>query len=116
MPDPPEFAAILESVERAMGDAITEANRPVVVRYARALALAERCWRAVPAKSIMGRTDRGGTKVHPAIDAALRAERAAADFGQALGLEPSGKRAPGRPPGAASSPDRVSKPKLRVAE
>lgn len=81
-----------------------------ITRYARAVELAERCWAAVPKRSIVGRTDRGGQRVHPAIEAALSAERAAAAFGQALGIEPKAAAGrPGRQIGQLVAPDRAAR-------
>ena len=49
-----------------------------------------------------------------AVKAALEAERAVAEFGQMIGIEPRRDRAAGRPVGAVSAPDRVAEPpKLR---
>ena len=55
---------------------------------------------------------RGGVRVHPLVRTIERAEREAHLYGQALGLDPMSRRklgmraAGGRPPGAASAPDR----------
>ena len=95
--------------------AMEPAKMPAVLRYARTLDLAWRAWERIPAHAVLGRTDRGGQRVHPAISVALQAEEAAMRFGQALGVEPTiAKRPVGRPKAAASAPDRTATPKLRM--
>lgn len=87
-----------------------------LTRYARAVVLAERLWSAIPARSLTSPGSRGNRLMHPAVKAALEAERAAVEFGQALGIEPRAEhRAGGRPIGAASAPDRsAGPPRLRM--
>jgi phage terminase small subunit len=83
---------------------------PVCVRYANALDLAWRAWEELPKETLIGRTDRGGDRVHPAVQAVIAAEDAASRWGQALGLEPRRHRAQtGRPLAAVSAPDRTVK-------
>jgi hypothetical protein len=56
---------------------------------------------------------RCGVRVHPPVRAIERAEREAHLYAEALGLDPQSRRklgmraAGGRPPGAASAPDRA---------
>jgi Phage terminase, small subunit len=54
----------------------------------------------------------GMAGVHPLLRAMWDAETLANKFRGELGLTPrtSGRRGPGRPPGAASAPDRVAEP------
>lgn len=94
-----------------------------VERYAFAVDMVARLraeWAAAgrPIISQGGATGRA-TVEHPLIGAIARAERDAASFGSKLGLEPQTKRAPGRPAGASSAPDRTrgaARPGLTLAK
>lgn len=115
---PPRVAELRAEALADLAAMGSHAPEPAITRYAHALALAERSWAAIPARRPVGRSDRGGQRVHPAVDAALAAERAAIEFGRLIGLEPeAAKRAPGRPKATSSAPDRQAgePPRLRVA-
>jgi phage terminase small subunit len=89
---------------------------PAVERYARAVALARKAWTKVPDHlTAVGST--GQIVAHPLIATALNAEKAAADFGEHLGLSlPKEARKPGRPKSADRTADvRPGPTKLRVA-
>lgn len=77
-----------------------------------AVAIARRLWRAIPGGKTGLIVDGSKSEViNPLIAAALNAEKAAAQFGRALGVEPEpARRAPGRPRGATSAPDRTTAP------
>jgi hypothetical protein len=82
-------------------------------RYERVLELASRAFAEIPSDSLVTRSQRDGWKVHPAVGAWLRAERAAIEFGKAVGAEEDhSKRPMGRPTGAASAPDRRTPPRI----
>ena len=82
-------------------------------RYQRALEFADCAYSEIPAETVLTSTERGGLKVHPALTLWLLFERAAADFGERLGVEvDSPKRPAGRPKGAASAPDRTAEPPI----
>ena len=85
------------------------------MRYAKAVALAERAWSEVPADSLLTTGSTGQLVAHPAIAIAQAADREAAKYAKELGIEGHSKRGPGRPVGAVSAPDRASAPpKLKV--
>jgi hypothetical protein len=62
----------------------------------------------------------GMAGVHPLLKAFEQLEAQAARFGGALGLDPTaakrinGSRGAGRPPGAASAPDRAAPPVVKL--
>ena len=83
-------------------------------RYQHALELAERAYQEIPTASLLTESQRDGLNVHPALGLWIRANRAAIEFGKALGLEEDhSKRPMGRPTGAASAPDRKTPPRIR---
>jgi hypothetical protein len=82
-------------------------------RYELALELAARAYQEIPTDTLLCESKRDGLKVHPAVGAWMRAERAAIQFGKAVGAEQDhSKRPMGRPVGAASAPDRKAPPRL----
>ena len=82
-------------------------------RYEQVLELAARAHAEIPPDSLLSPSTRGGTKVHPAVGAWLRLERAAIEFGQRLGLEQDqSRRAPGGQLGVARAPDRKTPPRI----
>src|SRR5436190_10316879 len=80
------YAAIVGHLEA--GGRMRPELVPAVARYSEALALARRAWEELRDAPLVGKTDRGGERIHPAAQIALAAEEAAARWGQALGLEP----------------------------
>jgi P27 family predicted phage terminase small subunit len=88
-------------------------SRGVIDRYASAVDMAARLRAELRADELVLHGPRGGTRVHPLVREVEKAEREAHLFGQALGLDPQSRRklgmraAGGRPPGAASAPDRA---------
>jgi hypothetical protein len=88
-------------------------SKGAVHRYAAAVSMAavlERAWRAAGCPgTVVG--PRGKEVEHPLVRALGRARGEAADLGDRLGLSPAARRrmghGVGRPPGAASAPDRT---------
>jgi phage terminase small subunit len=87
-------------------------SRGALHRYASAVQLArelDRQWKAEGSPGIIV-GPRGGVAAHPLPGLIEKAERAAADLGAALGLDPQARRRMGRrvgrPAGAASARDR----------
>jgi hypothetical protein len=84
---------------------------PEETRYRRAVELAERSYQEIPTDSLISRGSRGGLRVHPALGVWIRANRAAIEFGKAIGAEEDHSKGPmGRPVGAQSAPDRKAGP------
>jgi len=122
---PPGRAAWREAVstlEQLGEDA--ELSRGALDRYAFAVSAwreLERQWVEAgrPATSFGGST--GSVEVpHPLVGQLAQARSHAADLGERLGLDPQGRRklsrraGAGRPPGAASAPDRAAPPRRRL--
>jgi P27 family predicted phage terminase small subunit len=88
-------------------------SRGALDRYASAVDMAARLRAELRADELVLRGSRGGIRVHPLVREVEKAEREAHLYGQALGLDPQSRRklgmrpAGGRPPGAASAPDRA---------
>lgn len=93
----------------ALGDR-AESFADAIARYARAVDRVARLreeWIADgrPLTTEGGATGRAIVE-HPLLSAIDKAEKTAAQFGKAIGLEPGAGRSPGRPKGASSAPDR----------
>lgn len=92
-----------------------DGKEQAVTRYARALQLAEVAFDEI-GESVTSLGANGQEVVDPAFRAWVAADKAAAEFGAALGLEPvKAAGQPGRPAGAASAADRkgvMAAPKL----
>jgi P27 family predicted phage terminase small subunit len=82
-------------------------------RYASAVDMAARLRAELCDGELVLHGPRGGVRVHPLVRAVEKAEREAYLYAEALGLSPVARRklgmraAGGRPPGAASAPDRA---------
>jgi phage terminase small subunit len=102
------------SLERTVPDeAERELYREAVERYAEAVALAARLrakWTALGCPTIAEGSMRQQIP-HPLVKMLAEAERDAARFAGAVGLDPSvrTKRREGRPIGASSAPDRAGR-------
>lgn len=117
-------AAWREAV-RELGEADAARFRGAVVRYARAVDVAERArleWERLGRPIMLTQANKAQGQ-HPIMLAMLNADRQAAGFGDVLGLSPLAakrigpQRGRGRLVGANSSPDRVAMPPplLRLA-
>lgn len=87
---------------RAQGD-ILPADVPAIERYVRTLAVARACWEQVSMEQLTATGSMGQPVTDPLVDSALKAEKHAAAFAKALGLEPEvrqPKNAGGRPLGS----------------
>lgn len=130
-PDTDELAARVEAEAiaeaRATLDAIgedPELSAGAIGRYAAAMVvwkLLEADWERLgrPGTALGGATG-FGTVVHPLIPQIASARRDVSQLGAALGLDPNGRQrlsrqvGAGRPPGAASAPDRAAPPRRRL--
>jgi P27 family predicted phage terminase small subunit len=97
-----------------------ELSRGAIERYASAvdeLHILQRAWKheGSPGTTL---NSRGVTIAHPLPAVIAKAERSAADLADRLGLTPKARRSlrlsVGRPPGAASAPDRAVRRTLRA--
>jgi P27 family predicted phage terminase small subunit len=100
-------------------------SRGAIDRYAAAVSMVAALraeWKRLGHPAVLTGS-RGGVSAHPLPRMIERAERQAAELGELLGLSPLARRKlgrhvqGGRPPGAASAPDRAAPPRraLRTA-
>lgn len=114
--DAPEYlgdagrSAWLRALDVVPDDAV-DTYIDLIERYARAVDMSARLrddWEKDGRTTVV--TGNGMIRPHPLIAAIRDADHDAHKYGVALGLDLTKKRPTGRPPGAASAPDRAAEP------